>query len=242
MGSFANVCIHRIPKDLSIVKPRSSCPNCGKFIYWYDNIPVLSFIILSGKCRNCKTGISIQYPLVELMTGILFIFIGMHFWYDPVMTLVYFVFTLLLVITALIDIYHQIIPDMLSFMILGLALAFSFFNPEMGINWKIRFVNSLMGGFFSAFALFLIGYIGTLIFKKEAMGGGDIKLILGIGALLGLKKAFIVLFLASLIGSIAGIALIITGKNKRGEYIPFGPFINIAAYICIFIPQTWFIW
>jgi len=152
-GKFANVCIHRIPKDLSVVKPRSSCPNCGKFISWYDNIPVLSYILLLGKCRNCKASIAVQYPLVELLTGFLFLFIGLRFWYDPVMTAVYCIFTLLLVIIALIDLYHQIIPDMLSFLLVGLALAFSFFNPEMGINWKIRFLNSLLGGFLIAFLL-----------------------------------------------------------------------------------------
>lgn len=241
-GSFANVCIHRIPKDLSIVLPGSFCPNCKNSIKWFDNLPLLSFLILRGKCRYCGDKISFQYPLVEILTGILFLIIGWHFSYSIAIVSVYLIFTLLLVVISVIDLYHQIIPDALSLAIFVLGLGFCFFNQELGFTWKDRLLNSVLGGFISAICLYLIGYLGSIIFKKEAMGGGDIKLILAIGTLIGLKKAFIVLFLASLIGSIVGILLIVLDKNKRDEYIPFGPFISFAAYISLFISNGWFIW
>ncbi|MCB4790758.1 MAG: prepilin peptidase [Elusimicrobia bacterium] len=241
-GSFANVCIYRIPNNLSVVKPRSFCKNCKNRIAWYDNIPVLSFLVLSGKCRHCKEKISLIYPFIEILTGILFILLGWRFMYQPASLFVYSLFTVLLVIIAVIDYQYQIIPDILSLCILILGISFCFFNRELGTNWQMRFLNSILGGVVSAGCLFVVGYLGTMVLKKDAMGGGDIKFILAAGTLVGLKKAFLTIFFASIIGSIIGLMLIVLKKNKRNEYIPFGPFLSLAAYFILFIPSNWLFW
>ncbi|MBN1621944.1 MAG: prepilin peptidase, partial [Endomicrobiales bacterium] len=241
VGSFVNVCIHRIPRNESILKPRSHCPNCNKTIKWHDNIPLLSFIVLKGKCRFCKSRISWQYPIIELLTAILFTNLAFKYYNNPAFLIIYILFTLILIIVSGIDFFHQIIPDTFNFILIIGGLLFSFINFQLGADLKIRLINSILGGLVSASCLFIVGYIGTRIFNKDAMGGGDIKLIAGIGTFFGISKTLLVIFIGSLLGSIIGISLITLNKLDKREYIPFGPFLAASAYLSIFIPNDWIV-
>jgi len=237
-GSFANVCIYRIPNDKSVIRPPSSCPSCGERIKWFDNIPLLSFILLKGKCRGCRAQISLRYPLVELLCGIIFLLLAYRFAFEPVL-FVYMLFALVLVIISFIDYDYKVIPDFLSAILLLSALSFSVFNYQLGFDFKSRALNSLIGAITASGSLYLLGYAGTKIFKKEAMGDGDVKLMAGVGALLGWQKSLQTLLLASVIGAAFGIYLISSGKINKKDYLPFGPFLSLAAFINFFLPEFW---
>ena len=170
IGSFANVCIYRIPLNLSVVKPRSCCPGCKKQIKWYDNIPVLSYLFLAGKCRCCKGKISVIYPVVELMTG--FSFVLLFYFYGLTPALLLFCFTVFcLVAVSGIDYYHQIIPDIFPLMLVISGLLFSFFNIILGETSLQRFLNAAAGIAAGGGSLLLIGLLGQFVFKKEAKIG-----------------------------------------------------------------------
>ncbi|MCL2144948.1 MAG: prepilin peptidase [Endomicrobia bacterium] len=235
LGSFANVCIYRIPLDLSIVRPRSSCPRCKKQIEWYDNIPVLSYLILGGKCRYCKEKISPVYPIVEFITGVSFIVLFHFYGLSPALFLFCFLSFCLIVISG-IDFYYQIIPDIFPLMLAAAGILFSFFNTTLGDTYLQRFLNSVIGLFSGGGSLLLIGLLGQFIFKKEAMGGGDVKLMAGVGAIIGWEKVLFSIFLASFLGSVAGLFLIFFKKVERRGYMPFGPFLAAASYLTLFLP------
>lgn len=235
-GSFANVCIARIPNNQSVVTPGSRCPKCGTPIEWYDNIPLLSYALLKGKCRKCKTQVSFQYPLVEFSTGLAFVFVAMHLQFTPLLPF-YLLFTLALIIISFIDYYHQIIPDVFSFGIIILGVGLASFSEALGPDVKSRLVNSVLGMVVGGGSLFALGFVGEKIMHKESMGGGDIKLMAGIGAMFGWESAISVLFIASLIGSVIGVTLILSKKIERTGYIPFGPFIAAASYLYMLVPE-----
>ncbi len=235
-GSFANVCISRIPKGESVVFPKSHCPKCNKLIKWYDNLPLLSYVILKAKCRACGEPISIQYPLVELITGCSFLALALNI-KDPALLAFYLLLTLVLIIISGIDFHVQIIPDSLSLPLIAAGLLVSPFNNSLGSGVVHRILNSFLGVLAGGGSLFLLGFFGEKIMKKEAMGGGDVKLLAGIGAVIGWSKIFSVLFVASLVGSVFGILLIMAKKIERTGYIPFGPFIAVSAYINLFLPD-----
>lgn len=227
VGSFLNVCIFRIPKNESIITPGSHCPNCNTPIKFYDNIPILSYILLGARCRYCKHSISIQYPIIEGITTIssflIFIKFGISIDY-----FVYFFFICALIILTVIDLYHQIIPDVISLpgIVVGLLASLIIRN--------VSFLESLIGMILGGGSLFIIAIAYQWLFKKEGMGGGDIKLLAMIGAFLGWKSVFITIILSSFIGSIVGIILI-SIKGKDFKYaIPFGPFLSIGAAISLF--------
>lgn len=235
VGSFLNVCIFRIPKNESIVIPGSHCPNCNTPIKFYDNIPILSYILLGARCRYCKHSISIQYPIVEVITTIssflIFIKFGISTDY-----FVYFFFICALIILTVIDLYHQIIPDVISLpgIVVGLLASLIIRN--------VSFLESLIGMILGGGSLFLIAVAYQWLFKKEGMGGGDIKLLAMIGAFLGWKSVFITIILSSFIGSIVGIILI-SIKGKDFKYaIPFGPFLSIGAAISLFYQKEIIDW
>jgi len=223
-GSFLNVCIYRIPAGLSIVLPGSHCYSCGTPISWYDNIPLLSYLILRGRCRYCNSSFSIRYFLIELMTGLFF---GLTFYYFryTLASLVYIVFICLLIVATFTDFDHWIIPDGVSLYgaLFGLAAAaLAGFYPRGFIvsniwplygaaAWK-PFLNALSGAAAGALLLYAIGAIGTFAFQKEAMGFGDVKLFLLIGSMLGVINCIYVLMIASFIGSIVGIPMFILAK------------------------------
>ena len=228
VGSFLNVVILRLPNDAeSIVFPASHCPKCKKNIRWYDNLPILSFLLLKGKCRFCGQKISWQYPLVELLMGLLsgalFVTYGIG-----VEFVVYFVFCAALLAIIFIDFHHQIIPDVISLPGIVLGFAASFILPD--ISWQESALGLCVGGglFYSIAAAYY------LFAKRAGMGGGDIKLLAMIGALLGWQALPFVVFCSALLGSIIGVgAMIQQGKGGK-TVVPYGPFLAAACYLHIF--------
>ncbi len=236
LGSFANVCIYRMPRDMSIVKPASHCTNCNNFIKWYDNIPILSYIILRGKCRNCGSKISFIYPAIEFICGLLFV--SMYFVVDFSYALFPFCLLMfsLLVITA-IDLEFQIIPDEFSFMLMIVGIATSFFNPVLGDGLGQRVLNSFIGWLAGGGSLLVVAVVGKWIFKKDAMGGGDIKLMAGVGAFIGWEKVLFAIFIASVLGSVVGILLLLFKKIIKRQEIAFGPYLALGSYAVLFLPS-----
>lgn len=227
VGSFLNVCIYRIPAGVSIVSPPSSCPSCGQRIRWYQNIPILSYLFLLGRCASCKVRISSRYPFVEALNGSLFCLVLYQFGFHPA-TLVYWVLAAALVTISFIDLDHQIIPDVISLPGIVLGLAFSFLVPWVG--W----LNSLVGVLVGGGSLYLIALAYELLTKREGMGGGDIKLLAMLGAFLGWKAIFPIVFMASLLGTMIGVPLMLLQKKDARFALPFGPFLALAALIQLF--------
>ena len=237
LGSFMNVCIYRIPLEKSIIRPSSSCPNCGKKIRFYDNIPLISYLLLLGRCRHCHHPISWRYPAVEAITGLLslalFIRYGLSFQY-----LLFLLFAATLVTISFIDLDHQIIPDVLSIpgIVAGLAAAF--------IPGNVSWFDSIIGIIGGGGTLFLVGLVYEKLTGKQGMGGGDVKLLAMIGAWMGWRSLPFVLLVSSLTGAIIGsVFLLAAGKGYRVR-IPFGPFLSLGALFYIFFgPQltNWYI-
>ena len=235
IGSFLNVCIHRIPQNISINSPRRSfCPECRAPIRFYDNIPVLSYLFLKGRCRDCDTQISGIYPLVELMTGILFLFSLYQFGPTPACLHSCLLISLLIPI-AWIDAQWYIIPNaiILVGLITGTAatllIGLTHHNPGYLID---RLIGAVAGGASMA----LIAVVGTFLFRKQAMGGGDIKLMILIGLFLGgWPHLLVVIITSAFTGSIVGLSLIALGKRSGGgSRIPYGPFLVIGALLDLF--------
>ena len=230
-GSFLNVSIYRLPKKVSVVRPGSMCPNCGHKIAWYENIPILSYIFLRGRCSSCRTKISIIYPLVEIVTGLicltLFLAYGLTF-----KTLILFIMFSSLVVASFIDQQIHEIPDVITIPGIVLGLLISLIFPEISGNASVlkSVINSALGIVVGGGSLYIIGYVGEFIFKKEAMGGGDIKLLAMIGAFLGWKVAILTFFIAPFLGAIAGI--IVKIKDKK-DIIPYGPYLSLASLISL---------
>jgi leader peptidase (prepilin peptidase)/N-methyltransferase len=227
VGSFLNVCIYRLPAKTSIVKPSSRCPNCGHPIRYRDNLPIISFILLGGKCRDCKSRISLRYPLVELITAALALILFIKFNLSLTF-LVFFVFTAVLIVITFIDLDHQIIPDILT--LPGIPLFFLAAVFIVKVPWLEALIGLLVGGG----VLFIIAFVYELISKREGMGGGDIKLLAMIGGFLGWKSLIFVLLFSSFSGALIGIAAMIIKKQDTKYAIPFGPFLSAAAIAYIF--------
>ncbi|MEK6589367.1 MAG: prepilin peptidase [Nitrospinota bacterium] len=222
IGSFSNVCIYRIPRKISIIFPPSNCPTCGREINPLDNIPIISFIILHGKCRNCQSPILWRYPIVEILIGVIYLFLYLNFHLSSK----FFMYALLcpsLVIIAFIDIEHKIIPDTITLPGMVIGLTTSILLPHITV------LNSLKGLLTGGGLFYFIA-----ILSRRGMGGGDIKLIAMIGSFLGWKMTLLTIFLGSLIGSLGGIILIILRKKGRKDTIPFGPFLSLGAILSIF--------
>jgi leader peptidase (prepilin peptidase) / N-methyltransferase len=235
IGSFLNVCIHRLPKDESIVSPGSHCPQCKNPIRVYDNIPLVSYALLGGKCRYCKLPISMQYPLVEGTTALASLTLFMKFG-PSLQYLFFFAFLCSLIVITVIDLYHQIIPDVISLPGIGVGLLGSFVLPQTS------FLQALLGMLVGGGSLFFVATVYEWIFKREGMGGGDVKLLAMIGAFLGWKAVILTILLSSLIGSIVGI-LLMMAKGKDFKYaIPFGPFLSLGAAIALFSGEAMIRW
>ena len=227
-GSFLNVVIHRLPLERSIVRPRSQCPGCGIEIKFYDNIPVLSFLFLRGKCRRCGAPISFQYPLVEILTAFTFWLSYEYFKDEPLYAAGAIVFLSILIALAFIDLFHMILPDELT---LGGALVFalySFLNPSVTV--LEAFATAMGASLF--FALLYLFYLKVR--KIEGLGFGDVKLMLLLGLFLGLKKLVIALLLASVAGLLVGIFFIIFKQKNLKLALPFGTFLALGSYIAVF--------
>ncbi len=228
IGSFLNVCIFRLPKNNSIIKPPSQCPNCHHPIRFYDNIPLISYLFLKGKCRDCGEKISWRYPLVEFVTAILALSLFAKF-YISLDFLVFFFFAAVLVVITFIDLDHQIIPDILT--LPGIPIFFLLAVFVVGVPW----MDAAIGLFIGGGILLAIAFGYELITKREGMGGGDIKLLAMIGGFLGWKSLIFILLFSSLLGAIVGIAAMIIQKQDMKYAVPFGPFLSAAAVAYIFL-------
>ena len=226
VGSFCNVCIYRIPKNESIIYPASHCSKCRSKIKPVDNIPLLSFILLKGRCRNCKSKISIQYPMVEFLSGLIYLIIYLIYGLS-VQTLIYIILSSALIIIAFIDLNEQIVPDVISLPGIVTGFIISFFVPY------ISFINSALGVVVGGGIILIIALVGSMIFKKEAMGGGDVKLAAMIGAFLGWRYTIISLFLGFFLGALVGIFLVLSKIKSKEDMVPFGPFIALGSLITL---------
>jgi leader peptidase (prepilin peptidase)/N-methyltransferase len=249
-GSFLNVCIYRIPRRLSVVAPRSHCPGCKTLIPWYDNIPLVSWIVLRARCRHCGTVISARYVIVELLTALLFLLAWFKFGAQPgarVLGLagveyvglvpVYWLIISGLLLGGFVDCRHMIIPDRVTLggIVAGLLLSawVPALHEETGLVQGLAY--GAVGAAFGFGLLWLVALLGKLVFRKEAMGFGDVKLIGALGAFFGIKAVCFILFFSSLLGALFGVFFILTGRRKLGRHIPFGPYIVFASLV-------WLLW
>ena len=226
-GSFANVCIYRLPENKSIVTGRSFCPKCKKKIIWYDNIPLLSFILLKSKCRFCKKPINSQYFIVELITAISFVSIY-YFFGLTLAALLLSILSVFFIIIFFIDLKHFIIPNELTFplMIIGF---FKSFDPNLNQTIFPNYINSLIGGVFGYLIIWLIIFFYKKVRKKEGMGLGDAKLLAVVGFWFGWFSIPFTIFMSSVVALIFVLPSLINKSRKMSSQIPFGPYIIIAA-------------
>ncbi len=235
VGSFLNVCIYRLPRHESVVWPASHCIACGRLIAFYDNIPMISYGILRGRCRACRASISIQYPLVELVTAIGY---GVLFWHFG-LTSAAFVYALLysaLIVITGTDLSHQVIPDVITLpgLVIGILSA--------AVILPLGILNSLAGVVVGGGLLWVLAWLSPYLFGKEGMGGGDIKLMAMVGAFLGWKPVLLAIMVGSLVGSIVGVGLIALRVMRRDEYLPFGPFLAVGSLVALFLHQPVLDW
>ena len=229
LGSFANVCIYRLPKTKQIISGRSFCPKCKKKINWYDNLPIISFLFLSGKCRKCKKVIPLRYLIVELITGISFLLIYLNF--ENFYTITFLsILSLILIMIFFIDLENFIIPDSLNFIIMGLALLKNFL-PNFDTSLIHEINQSIIGGMVGYLSIWLIIYLYKTFKKIDGMGFGDAKLMAGIGLLFGWQSIPFILFVSSILGLIFVVPSLIKKQKTMRTEIPFGPFIIAACLI-----------
>ena len=228
LGSFLNVCIYRLPRRLSVVRPRSMCPSCNQAIAWFDNVPVLSYLLLLGRCRHCGVRISIRYPLIEAATALISWFL-VHRFGLGLAYIVYFPYAASLLAVSVIDLEHRLIPDEISLsgIVIGMVLAAS--APL--IPFLDAFVGVLLGGG----SLLLVGMAYEAVRKQEGIGGGDIKLLAMIGAFTGWKGVLFTVFGGSLLASAVGITLMAVRRTNGQVPIPFGPFLSGASFLYLLV-------
>ena len=230
VGSFCNVCIYRLPRQESIIFPGSHCPHCQTPIYWYDNIPLLSFLLLRGKCRTCSQPISWHYPLVEFVSGVNLL---TFYWLFSLSTpfFIYVFLTTALIIITFIDLEHKIIPDIITLPGIPLGILFSTLLLQQSL-W-----DSLMGILLGGGIFYLVALL-----SRGGMGGGDIELGAMIGAFIGWRYILLTIFVAVFSGSIISIALLIAGKKGRKDMVPFGPFLALGTFVSILWGETIIHW
>jgi leader peptidase (prepilin peptidase) / N-methyltransferase len=253
IGSFLNVVVHRLPlilergwraesaemlgvkadatAPLTLTTPRSRCPACGHGIAWHQNIPVLSFVWLRGKCAACKAGIAARYPLLEIATGVFFAAIGWRFGASPV-ALLWCAFAAALVALAAIDWDTTLLPDDLTLPLLWAGLVAS------ALGWTLPLADSLWGAVAGYLSLWSVYWLFKLTTGKEGMGFGDFKLLAALGAWLGLKMILPIVLAASMLGALVGLAMKLTGSLREGRYVPFGPFLAGAGIVVMFAGQA----
>ena len=228
-GSFANVCIHRLPLNKKISQGRSFCPKCKKKITWKDNIPILSYFFLNGKCRKCKKPISVQYLLVEIISAFIFTFLFYYFGLSIDFFLLV-IFAMFLLVIYFIDLKHFIIPDELTYPMMLLGFLKSF-DPNLNTIIFPNFLNSLIGGLFGYLLIWSIIFFYKQIRNKEGMGLGDAKLLAVFGFWFGWLSIPFIIFLSSILGLLYVIPSLIAKKRKLNSEIPFGPYIIIAGVV-----------
>ncbi len=254
IGSFLNVCIYRIPIDLSVVKPDSHCPACKKPIKWYQNIPIFSYLFLKGKCANCGIKISPRYVLVEILVALLFLLVWLKFGFttgarplglvpitDFKLIPIYWLVVMGLVLGTFVDFEHMIIPDRVTLGGIACGLIASALVPSL--HGQEHILPSLMWSVIGAASgwgmLWGVAMLGEFIFKKEAMGFGDVKLMGAIGAFFGWEAVLFTVIISSFAGSIVGISFMIFGKKEMQSKIPYGPYLSLAALLWMYWGETW---
>ena len=226
-GSFLNVCIHRLPREESLWRKSSHCPHCEKPVHWFWNIPILSFIWLRGRCGYCQASISLQYPLVEIASGLLFLALFLNY-EASLHFLAYAIFASSLLVLSVIDLQHRIIPDEVSLPGIVLGFLASFITHD--ISWQQSLLGIMAGGG----AFFLIAFAYERITKREGLGGGDVKLLAMMGAWLGVESILIIIVISSALGSLVGIFLMLFHRRSMQTAIPFGPFLAFAGLLYLF--------
>ncbi len=232
-GSFSNVCIHRIPDNISVIKGRSHCPACKKQIRWYDNIPLISFLVLKAQCRDCSAKINLKYFIVELISALSFILIFFLFGFS-VTTLLFFILSISFIIIFFIDLKHFIIPNELTYPLMVIGLVKSF-DPNLNTNLFPNFIDSLIGGLFGYLIIWLIIFIYKKLRNKEGMGLGDAKLLSAIGFWFGWVSIPFIIFFSSAIALLSVIPDLIKNKKKLSSQIPFGPYIIIGNVVFLIL-------
>ena len=234
VGSFLNVCIYRIPKGESIVWPGSHCQHCGSSVKAYDNIPVLSYLLLLGRCRQCKALISPRYPIIEVLTALMGLSLFIHF--GPTLNFViFFLFCCALLVVTFIDLDHMIIPDVISLGGIAIGLWLVYFLPVSGKD-------AILGLALGAGGLLAVFYAYYFITGREGMGGGDVKLLGMIGVFTGWQGVLFTIFAASLVGSVVGLSWIaVKGKDMKAA-LPFGPFLALGAYVYLLFGEDLIGW
>ena len=251
VGSFLNVCVYRIPAGLSIVKPASRCPKCESAIKWYDNLPIVSWLVLGAKCRNCRAPISWQYPLVEAVTAVLFLLVFIRFGFAYI-TPIYLVFAASMVLVTFVDLTDWTIPDEVTIPGVPIGIAISIvamFLPSLNLNvpeLRETVFDSLLGVLVGGGILYGLDRFSLLVLGKPGMGFGDVKLNAMLGAFFGWKGAIMIIVISAFVGSFVGIGLILIGR-LRGEkdashYLPFGPYLAVAGLIVMFFGSDIFIY
>ncbi len=240
IGSFLNVCIFRMPRDLSVVRPRSFCPACEHGIAWYDNVPVVSFLLLRARCRHCGEAIPFRYPAVELLTGVLF-FVGVLTLGLTLPALRFCIFGAILIDLIFTDLEERILPDefTLGGTAIGLVFAafvpipgefFRYFSQSQHRLWYVGVLEALFAGVFFAFALWALGALYALIRHREGLGLGDVKMVALIGAFLGLQGVMLTLVIGCTLGAVSGLAYVLLTKKDMATYeLPLGTFLGVAA-------------
>ena len=238
LGSFLNVCIYRIPRDLSVVAPRSFCPECGSSIAWYDNIPILSYILLRGRCRQCSQRIGVRYVFVEAVTSVLFAWVVFRYGLRPI-SFKWMIFEALLIVLFWTDLEERILPDELTLggSLLGFIYAWFVLVPGAAgplvlpggsFHWH-SLVNSAAGAFVLAVPIWILGALYSKVRKREGLGQGDIKLLVMVGAFLGPAGGLAALLIGALGGSIIGAGYILLAGKTSSYQLPFGTFLCAGA-------------
>jgi leader peptidase (prepilin peptidase)/N-methyltransferase len=235
VGSFLNVLIYRVPRRLSIVRPGSACPSCQTAIRWFDNVPILSWLWLRGRCRRCGNRISFRYPLVELAAGCIGVLTILRYGVG-VAGLEAALFAWVSLALALIDLEHQILPDVMTYPSIAAGLVFSYFG---GIT---TLPDAIIGAVVGAVIPTLVIIIYKLWRGVEGMGWGDVKYLAAIGAVVGLFGCLWVLVLAAVLGALVGIGLIVSGRGSGRTALPFGTFLALALIVWLYLPPSWVAW
>jgi leader peptidase (prepilin peptidase) / N-methyltransferase len=242
VGSFLNVCVYRLPAGMSVVKPRSRCPKCEQPIIWYDNIPIVSWLLLGAKCRNCQAPISWQYPLVEGITGVVFLLVFWRFGF-VVATPIYMLLGAGLVLVTFVDLTDWTIPNEVTLpgIPIGIACALiAMFYPESGLHVEGPLepvFDALLGVVLGGGLLYGLDKLSLLLLKKPGMGFGDVKLLAMLGAFFGWPSVILIVMIAAVVGSVFGISMILIKKARGGEksdhYLPFGPYLALAGFLVL---------
>ncbi len=235
IGSFLNVCIYRLPREESVAWPASHCPACRQPIAVYDNIPIVSYLILLGRCRACRAPISLQYPLVEAANAIGYVLVFWMFGFTVVASVYAALLSALIVITGT-DLSHTMIPDAVTLPGIAIGLACA------AVILPIGLLDSILGVVLGGGTLWFLAWVSPYIFGKEGMGGGDIKLMAMVGAFIGWQPVLLAIMIGSFLGSLVGVGLIAVGIMRREQYIPFGPFLAVGSILALLFHQPLLDW